>query len=144
VFCQGRRGFYASVVKPRKISNIKHLSALLKPACKIRLQGAYKFREPIEKNDRLRRRSLGLLCAGFWRSYQHNGKLKTTLIRGNTVVPRDAKRRSPLPSGRSSRAPANVPTGRQLSICCGSNHRAFDRYARLTFRDRFRFTSTVA
>jgi hypothetical protein len=93
VFCQGRRGFYASVVKPRKISNIKHLSALLKPACKIRLQKPISFANAIEKNDHVRGRSSGLLCAGLERSYQHNGKLETTLIRGNTVVPRAAKRR---------------------------------------------------
>jgi hypothetical protein len=55
------------------------------------LQRAYKFREHNRKKRSRPRTFVGLLRVGFGRSYQHNGNLKTTLIRGNTVVPQAAK-----------------------------------------------------
>lgn len=134
-----RQELSASVVKPRKISNIKHLKALVKPACKLRLQKANKY-SALDRKKRSNAPNIPSMRQAWDDISQHNGKSCVTLMRGNTA------RAVPLLHRGGFRVRLTSPADRctaaiLLSRCCRAACRAFDRDALLTFRIRFRFTA---
>jgi hypothetical protein len=130
----------ASVVKPRKISNIKHLKALFKPACKVRLQITNKYGAPDQKK---RSGAPEFVCASCVRSVsdsQHNGKFETTLIRGNTLSLLTACIQIPTwwPGTASGLPPTLLRNGLKQSL--RKPVRAFDPRVLVTFNRKIWFT----
>ncbi|MEI5997660.1 hypothetical protein H3V53_10730 [Paraburkholderia bengalensis] len=127
---------FASVVKQLKISNIKHLSTVVKPSCQARLIKANKFRLRHRKNQ-WPTDELASPAAERLALVQHIGIFVTNLIGRSTV----AHDREAIHRPDWARPLQMTPqTGQQLSAYCEAARRAFDRDGLLTFRQGFRFT----